>query len=107
MIRFPLRLAGFLLIAAGFVALVIDGTRSIAGQRLLMTSVSDTWRAIHLDSLGEVQKALQASGPAWLWDPLALTLLALPTSAVGLALGTLLMLAGRRREPQIGVIGRR
>ncbi len=107
MIRFPLRLAGFLLIAAGFVALVIDGTRSIAGQRLLMTSVSDTWRAIHLDSLGAAQKALQASGPAWLWDPLALTLLALPTAAVGLVLGTLLMLVGRRREPQIGVIGRR
>ena len=63
MIRFPLRLAGFLLIAAGFVALVIDGTRSIAGQRLLMTSVSDTWRAIHLDSLGAAQKALQAWVP--------------------------------------------
>ncbi|KAF0123312.1 MAG: hypothetical protein FD152_3343 [Xanthobacteraceae bacterium] len=107
MIRFPLRFAGFLLIAAGFVALVIDGTRSIAGQRLMMTSISDTWRAIHFDSLGQVQKALQASGQEWLWDPLMLVLLALPTAAVGLGLGALLMLAGRRREPQIGVIGRR
>lgn len=107
MIRFPLRIAGFLLIAAGFVALVIDGTRSIAGQRLMMTSISDTWRSIHLDSLAQVQKALQASGPEWLWDPLMLVVLALPTAAVGLGLGALLMLAGRRREPQIGVIGRR
>lgn len=107
MIRFPFRLAGFLLIAAGFIALVIDGTRSIAGQRLMMTAVSDTWRAIHLDSLGQVQKALEGAGSAWLWDPVAVTLISLPTAAVGLVLGALLMLAGRRREPQIGVIGRR
>ncbi len=107
MIRFVFRLIGFLLIAAGFVALVIDGTRSIAGQRLITTSGADTWRAIHADSLAQLDKLLAARGLGWLWDPVLLTALAIPTAATGLALGALFMLIGRRNEPQVGVIGRR
>lgn len=107
MIRFVLRLAGFLVMAVGFIALVIDGTRSIAGQRLIATTGAETWRAIHADSLSQVEKALAARQLDWLWDPVILTALVVPTAVTGLVLGALLMLAGRRREPQIGVIGRR
>lgn len=107
MIRFVLRLAGFLMIAVGFVALVIDGTRSIAGQKLILTTGAETWRAIHADSLAQVEKALAARHMDWLWDPVLLWALAVPTAVTGLLLGSLLMLAGRRREPGIGVIGRR
>ena len=107
MIRFLFRFVGFILIASGFVALVIDGTRSIAGQRLIYTVVGETWRTIHADSLANLEKAIAARGILWLWDPVMLTALILPTAAVGLGLGALFMLIGRRREPQIGVIGRR
>jgi hypothetical protein len=107
MIRFVFRFIGFILIAAGFVALVIDGTKSIAGQRLIYTVVGETWRAIHADSLGSLQKAIEARGITWLWDPVMLTALILPTAAVGLGLGALFMMIGRRHDPQIGVIGRR
>jgi hypothetical protein len=107
MIRFVFRLIGFLLIAAGFVALVIDGTRSIAGQRLITTSGADTWRTIHADSLVQVEKLLAARGLGWLWDPALLTALAVPTAVTGLVLGALFMAIGRKNEPQVGVIGRR
>ncbi|WP_204325241.1 hypothetical protein, partial [Stenotrophomonas maltophilia] len=49
MIRFALRLVGFVLIALGFIALVIDGTKSIAGGRLIYTVIGETWRTLHLD----------------------------------------------------------
>jgi hypothetical protein len=107
MIRLPLRIAGFLVIAAGFVALVIDGTRSIAGQRLIATDVSDVWRAVHAASLSQLEAWLRAAAPAWVWDPVVLTLIALPAAAVGLVLGALMMWLGRSRTPQIGVVGRR
>lgn len=107
MFRFLFRIVGFVLIATGFVALVIDGTRSIAGQRLIATSGAETWRAIHPDSLMAAEKALAARNLVWLWDPVLLNALALPTAAIGLLLGALFMLIGRRNEPQIGVIGRR
>ena len=107
MLRFPLRFLGFLLMAAGFVLVVIDGTRSIAGQRLIVTSLSEVWRSMHAESLARVETVLRAQGPDWLWDPAALTVIAWPAAAAGLILGALLMWVGRSRRPQIGVVGRR
>ncbi|CEJ11296.1 hypothetical protein BN1110_01584 [bacterium YEK0313] len=107
MIRFIVRALGFVLVAVGFVALVIDGTKSIAGSRLIYTVIGETWRTLQPASLNAVQPVLEKAGFAWLWDPVMLNLLVLPTALVGLGLGGLLMIAGRRREPQIGVIGRR
>lgn len=107
MIRLPLRILGFVLIVAGFVALVIDGTRSIAGQRLIATAVSDTWRAVHFDSLTRAEARLREAAPPWVWDPVVISLIGLPVAAVGLGLGAVLMWLGRGRRPQIGVVGRR
>jgi hypothetical protein len=107
MIRLFLRIVGFILALAGFVALVIDGTRSIAGSRLIYTVVGDTWRTLHPDSLQAFQALLERRQLGWIWDPGVLTMLVVPTALAGLGLGALFLLAGRRREPQIGVIGRR
>jgi hypothetical protein len=107
MIRFVFRLFGFGLMALGFVALVIDGTKSIAGSRLIYTELGETWRTLSLDSLNAAEPALARHGLAWLWDPAVTSVLILPTALVGLGLGAVLMMAGRRREPRIGVIGRR
>lgn len=107
MIRFALRLVGLLIVAGGFVLLVIDGTRSIAGQGLFFTSVAESWRGLHGSSLLDLEQAIAVRGLDWLWDPVMLVALALPTAAVALAVGAVLMALGRRREPRIGVIGRR
>ncbi|MEI8144906.1 MAG: hypothetical protein WCH83_05545 [Alphaproteobacteria bacterium] len=107
MIRFALRLLGFLFVAAGFVALVVDGTRSIAGGRVIYTVVGETWRAIHFDSLEKLHPAMEKLFPVWLWDPVVLTVLLAPTSFLCLLLGGLLMAFGRGNEPKVGVIGRR
>ncbi|WP_439572921.1 hypothetical protein [Phreatobacter sp.] len=107
MIRFSLRFTGFLIVAFGFVLAVIDGTRSIAGQTLLFTSLSESWRAVHPRSLVDLEQTLAGRGLDWLWDPVMLVMLALPMAALALVFGALLMALGRKREPRIGVIGRR
>ncbi|MBS7542334.1 hypothetical protein [Ancylobacter oerskovii] len=95
MIRFLLRFLGLWLLAGGFVALVLDGVRSIASSRLLYTPLGDAWAAASATSLG--QALGDADLPAGGWSHLAAPLLQAPLAAVLIVLGLLLLLAGRRR----------
>jgi hypothetical protein len=47
MIRFLLRFIGLWLLAGAFVALVIDGTRSISAGRLAITQFGTAWDSLH------------------------------------------------------------
>lgn len=107
MFRFLFRLIGFILLAAGFVALVIDGTKSIAAGRVMVTVLGETWRNLHFASLQVAQPAIERHVAVWLWDPVILSVLLSPTAAVGLITGAVLMWLGRKPAPRIGVIGRR
>jgi hypothetical protein len=96
------RLFGFLLIAAGFVAAVMDGARSIARSALDWQPLGAT--AFRL--LGEryllLQPAIERHVHPLLWDPVVLNLTLLPTSLVLLALGFLFHRFGRPQETPIG-----
>jgi hypothetical protein len=101
MIRFVLRFVGFVLLAAGFVFLVYDGTKSIAGNVLFITKLSQTWSDIHQASLFQLQPAIEQRIP-WLWDPVFVTLLDQPTWLVLGILGALFILLGRKKKRLIG-----
>ncbi|MDP3321777.1 MAG: PetM family of cytochrome b6f complex subunit 7 [Bosea sp. (in: a-proteobacteria)] len=105
--RFLLRLAGYLLVAAGFVSLVIDGARSIANSGLLYTRL-DQALATLVGLRGEALKPLveRALHP-WLWDPVLVHLLQVPAALLALLLGFLLLKIGTPREPAIGIVTRR
>lgn len=97
MIRFLARVLGFLLVAAGFVGLVVDGTRSIANG------------AVSFTPLGEVARLFPGIEPfvtrhlhPVLWDPVFLNLFLLPASLLAVALGALLLWLGRRPAELIG-----
>ena len=98
MIRFLLRFVGIWLLAGGFVALVLDGVRSIASSEIVMTPLGVAWLAISEDSLMHVQELVNAKLPAGSWDLVMAPLLQAPLFAVLAALGLLLMLIGRRKE---------
>ena len=93
MIRFLLRTCGFVLLAAAFAALVVDGTRSIAGGRVLQYSVGESagW-------LGGMRFAALvddlARAPAWA-GRLSALVLAVPGWMVAAALGLACLVAGR------------
>jgi hypothetical protein len=105
MIRFLLRTLGLVFLAAAFVFVVYDGTRSIAANALfppLYTPLNETWTAIHVSSLQQVQSILQRNIPPWLWDPVAVSVLNAPTFVVLGVMGAILVLLGRRKKRLIG-----
>ncbi|MEP9352986.1 hypothetical protein ABLE93_05225 [Xanthobacter sp. KR7-65] len=97
MIRFLLRFTGFWLLAGGFVALIVDGTRSIAASALAFTSAGDAWFALSPGSL-ERAEASARSGMPTLWNSVLLPALSLPAFALLLLLGLIFMGIGRVRE---------
>ena len=102
MIGFLARFVGLWLIAGALVALVIDATKSIAVASLTMTRLGPTWYALSPTTLLATQKFVERRIEAyigdWLWDPLILWALLLPTWVVFAALGFLLAYLGRRRS---------
>jgi len=102
MIRFIFRFLGFLILAGGFIALIYDGTKSIAGKSFVFTPVGQIWNNVHANSLLLLQPALERHVSPFLWDPVMLTILTAPAWLVLGILGGILMLIGRKRRPLIG-----
>jgi len=102
MIRFVFRFIGFWILAGGFIALVYDGTKSIAGNALSFTPVGQIWANIHTTSLQLLQPAIERHVAVWLWDPVVLGILTAPAWLVFGILGAILMLIGRKKKPLIG-----
>ena len=102
MLRFLARIAGFLVLAAGFAAMVIDGTRSIAAQAVVLTPFGDLFRA----KLPVIQQAIVQNVHPLLWDPVATGLFRLPVWTVLAIGGGLLIWMARRRRPMIGYSSR-
>jgi len=102
MIRFLLRFIGLLCLAAAFILVIYDGTKSIAGNALFLTSVRTLWDLINPASLAKLEPLVRSYGGGLLWDPLMVGFLAAPAWAVFGVLGILFMLLGRRKRPLIG-----
>ncbi|WP_293798852.1 hypothetical protein [uncultured Bosea sp.] len=107
MVRFLLRLIGYLSVAAGFVALVIDGARSIANAGLRFTSLGEVLIAVIQERYQLIQPAVERNIHPLLWDPVVVTVLHAPVAAVALLLGFALLWLGRRPQEVIGIVTRR
>jgi hypothetical protein len=101
MIRFLLRFLGLWILAAGFIFLVYDGTKSIASNALYFTRIENVWGSIHQSSMLALQPRLEGIAH-FLWDPVMTTFLKAPTALVLLILGIVLLLLGRKKRPLIG-----
>lgn len=102
MIRFLLRTLGLLCLAAAFVFLIYDGTRSISDNAVEYTKVEDVWSLVHTPSLQRLQPWIESHGPHWLWDPVATTILGSPSAVTLAILGAIMIPLGRRRKRLIG-----
>lgn len=102
MIRFIFRFFGLWILAAAFIFLIYDGTKSIADRTdFFITKTSDVWSAIHQNSLAGLQSLVQQAAP-WLWDPVVVTILAQPAWLVLAVIGILLIVIGRKKKRLIG-----
>jgi hypothetical protein len=101
MIRFLFRFLGLLCLALAFILLVYDGTKSIADQRIYITSVTDVWVAVHEASLTQLRPLVERLSVS-LWDPVTAKILKAPSELVLAVIGTILILIGRKKRRLIG-----
>jgi hypothetical protein len=102
MIRFLLRFIGLICLAAAFILVIYDGTKSIAANRLFITSTRTLWELINAGSLQKLKPLLDPYAHGFLWDPVMVSILAAPSWSLLGGFGILLLLLGRRRKPLIG-----
>ena len=102
MIRFLFRFIGLILLAAAFILVIYDGTKSIAGNKLFLTSTRTLWELISAGSLAKLQPVIEPYAGGLLWDPGAVTILSAPSWALLGVFGILCILMGRRKKPLIG-----
>ena len=102
MIRFVFRFVGLFVLAAAFVALLYDGTKTIAADQISITPLEQIWTYLDAGSLQRLKETVSRHAPDWVWDRLFTTVLTAPAALVLAVFGALLMLIGRKKKPLIG-----
>lgn len=102
MIRFLFRFVGLLLLAAAFILVIYDGTKSIAANNIYFTSVRTMWELVNASSLASLQPLLRPYAGGVLWDPGMVSILSAPAFGLLGVFGILFILLGRRKRPLIG-----
>jgi hypothetical protein len=102
MIRFLFRFIGLIGLALAFILIIIDGTTSIAGNRLILTSFQSLLDRINPTGLAKLKPLISSFANGIFWDPVAVSILGAPAWAVLGVIGILFMLLGRRKKPLIG-----
>ncbi|MEF3365894.1 hypothetical protein V3H18_05030 [Methylocystis sp. 9N] len=105
MLRLLTRFIGLLLLAGGFIALIVDGTRSIAGGQLMVTTLRRGASAL-FPALFQSFQASVENLSAFLWDPVVSTLMLAPVCVALGGVGALLILVSHRESAPVGY-GRR
>jgi len=102
MIRFLFRFLGLICLAAAFILLIYDGTKSIAGNSLSLTTVQALWELINSAGLAKLRPLIEPYAGGLLWDPVMVAILAAPAWSLLGFIGILLLLLGRKKKPLIG-----
>ncbi len=102
MIRFLLRFFGLICLAAAFILVIYDGTKSIAANTLFLTSARTLWELLNAASLAKLKPLLTPYAGGILWDPIMVGILSAPSWSLLGGFGILLLLLGRKKKPLIG-----
>lgn len=102
MIKALFRLLSMVALAVAVIMAVLDATRSLAAEAVVLTPLGVSWAAVSPATLDRARELGSGNLPAFLWDPVLVGLLELPGFAVFAGLALLLLLAGRPRERGAG-----
>lgn len=105
--KFLARSLGLLLIAAGFIGLVIDGTRSIVNHDISFVSLSVAVGVLFPGGVAGFEGQIAARTYPWLWDPFVSHFLQLPASLTSFLTGALLLWIGQKPLEPIGYLAGR
>jgi hypothetical protein len=96
MIRFFFRFLASAALAVAVIMAVLDATRTVATSTLVMTPLGESWAGVSPDTLAAAQTFVETGASPMLWDPVAVTILALPGFAVFAVVALLLYMIGHR-----------
>ena len=102
MLRMLFRLLATLALAVAVIMAVLDATRTIAAEQLVLTPLATSWMTVSPDTLETVRSFVQDRLHPLFWDPVLVELLSLPGFIVFAALAFLLHAIGRRPRRRIG-----
>ncbi len=102
MIRFIFRVLATFSLAVAVIMAVLDATRSIAADMIVITPLSESWRAVSPQTYDAAEAAVGEVLAPYMWDPVTLTLLSAPGFAVFLVLALIFYTIGRRPERRAG-----
>jgi hypothetical protein len=106
-LKFLARSLGLLLVSAGFIGLVIDGTRSIVNHAISFVSLSSAIGTVFPGGVEGFEGQVAGRTYPWLWDSLVSHLLQLPASVTGFLIGALLIWLGQKPLEPIGYLAGR
>jgi hypothetical protein len=98
--RLILRVLGTWLLGLAVVLLIIDGTKSLAANALVLTPLGETWSTVNAPSLSAVRAFFETRFFADFLGRLFSLLLTYPAFAVIAVPGLLLAVVGRARRRQ-------
>ncbi|WP_157961461.1 PetM family of cytochrome b6f complex subunit 7 [Microvirga flavescens] len=102
------RLLGLVLVAGGFVGLVVDGTRSLVNNALSLATIREVVEALSSQAIPRLQAVVTQNLGLWLWDPVLVDLLRVPASIAAFVLGICLLWFGQQKPPEpIGYLASR
>jgi hypothetical protein len=99
--RLILRIAGTVLIACAVILVIIDGTKSLAANTLVLTPLETSWMEMHAESLVALRAFLETRLFGPVLKPAVSALLGFPGFAVIGVPGVLLAWAGRSRRERV------
>lgn len=99
--RLILRITGTLLLALALILIILDGTRSLGANQLILTSLSAVWELVHAQSLLAFRDFLQSRLFGPLLETAVEAVIGLPGWVVLGVPGALLAWAGRSRRTRL------
>ena len=102
MLRLLIRFVGLALLAGGFVALVVDGTRSLGGGSLYLTSLGSILQALWPVAFQALRSAVLSRLPTFIWDPLLVLLLMTPVGVALCGVGAAFIVLSHKHHAIVG-----
>ena len=100
--HFIFKILGLFVLALAVVLAVLDLTRSITASEITLTPLASSWNSVSRDTLLSFKDLVLAWTHPYLWDPVLLFVLQLPSWLVFWLLSMILLKLGQRRENPYG-----
>jgi hypothetical protein len=101
--RLLLRIVGTILLAAALILAILDGTRSLGENAVVITSLGTTWDMVHQESLLQLRAFIESRFFGPLLEGVVSAVLGFPGWAVLALPGALLAWMGRSKRTRVFV----